>query len=116
MREGGGQGGRSSSCVSVSSRCALSLLLLDPDQLQLFFALLVVCGQTLVLLQQLFVLLHQTGRVLLVLLILVQLSDELLPAQRADEAVLTLGSEAPFHLFTLYFHTLLLRCFGVVIT
>lgn len=64
--------------VSVSSRRALSLLLLDPDQLQLFFALLVVCGQTLVLLQQLFVLLHQTGRVLLVLLILVQFSDELL--------------------------------------
>lgn len=37
--------------VSVSSRGTLSLLLLDPDQLQLFFALLVVCGQTLVLLQ-----------------------------------------------------------------
>lgn len=84
-----GWGGGGSPCVSVSSRCALSLLLLDPDQLQLFFALLVVCRQTLVLLQQLFVLLHQSGRVLLVLLVLVQLSDELLPAQRADEGSIT---------------------------
>lgn len=82
----GRAGDGSSSCVSVSSRCALSLLLLDPDQLQLFFALLVVRGQTLVLLQQLFVLLHQTGRVLLVLLILVQFSDELLSAHRGHEA------------------------------
>lgn len=57
--------------VSVPSRRALSLLLLDPDQVQLLFALLVVCGQTLVLLQQLFVLLHQPGRVLLVLFVLV---------------------------------------------
>jgi len=66
--------------VSVSSRRALSLLLLDPDQVQLLFALLVVRGQTLVLLQQLLVLLHQPGRVLLVLLVLVQFGDELLPA------------------------------------
>lgn len=68
--------------VSVTSRCALSLLLLKPNQLQLFFALLVVRGQTLVLLQKLFVLLNQTGCVLMVLLILVQFSDELLSAQK----------------------------------
>lgn len=75
-------GGLVAVCSSVvSSRRALSLLLLHSDQLQLFFALLVVCGQTLVLLQQLFVLLHQTGRVLLVLLVLVQFSDELLPVR-----------------------------------
>lgn len=78
------------SVVGVSSRRALSLLLLDPDQLQLFFALLVVCGQTLVLLQELFVLLHQTGRVLLVLLVLVQFSNELLPAQTGHQVILTL--------------------------
>lgn len=82
--------------LRLSSRRALSLLLLHPDQLQLFFALLVVGGQTLVLLQQLLVLLHQTGRVLLVLLVLVQLGDELLPAHRRD-GVKARRQPAPSH-------------------
>lgn len=79
--EGGGWWWWEVPSSAASSRSPLPLLLLDTNQLQLLFAILVVRGQTLVLLQQLFVLLHQTGCVLLVLLILVQFSNQLLPVR-----------------------------------
>ena len=66
LEQGGGGG-----VWSAGSGRALSLLLLDSDEFQLFFAVLVVHGQTLVLIQQLLVLLHQPRSVLLLLLVLV---------------------------------------------
>ena len=65
-----------------ASRRALPFLLLTPDGLQLLPALLIVRRKAFVLIQKLFMFLHQTRCVLLVLFILVQFCNQFLPKNK----------------------------------